>query len=82
MADEPLRIDIELSPDNNQDYLAWNVAGCVRMLRDVPHEHEITLMVYELHKNVLRRQGVTEEELSVGDRYVEQAKRDYLHPTN
>ena len=83
MTDEPLRIDIDrLLPEDNNEYLAWNVAGCVRMLRDRPHEHEITLMVYQIHRGVLSRRGVGEDDLKVGDRYVEDAKMQYITPTN
>lgn len=79
MLDEkPLRIEVELFPVDNNAYLAWNVAGCVRRLGEAPNEYDITLMVYEIHKNILRRRGVTEEDLKVGDRYVEEAKAERL----
>jgi hypothetical protein len=79
MTDEkPLRIEVELFPEDNNAYLAWNVAGCVRKLRAAPNEYDITLVVYEIHKDILRRRGVSEDDLKVGDRYVEDAKAECL----
>ena len=81
--DEPMKMDIDLGAGlSNEQYIAWNVDGCVRVLRDAPHEYSITLMVYEIHKNVLRKRGVSEDDLKVGDRYVEEAKTKYLHNTD
>ena len=75
-------IEVELFPGDNSSYISWNVAGCVRMLRDAPHEHTITLMVYQIHRSILGRRGVNEEDLKIGDRYVEEAKLKYITPTN
>ena len=83
MSDEtPLRIEVELFLNDNDGYIAWNVAGCVSRLREAPHEHEITLMVYRIHRNILGRRGVSEDELAIGDKYVEEAKTQYLTPRN
>ena len=76
------KIEVELFPEDNSSYIAWNVAGCVRMLRDAPHEHTITLMVYQIHRSILSRRGVSEDDLKVGDRYVEDAKMQYITPTS
>ncbi|HIG97666.1 MAG TPA: hypothetical protein HA230_04975 [Candidatus Aenigmarchaeota archaeon] len=80
--EQPLRIEFELFPDDNSAYLVWNVAGCVRRLRDAPHEYDITLMVYEIHKDILRKRGISDDDLNVGDRYVEEAKAQCLRGVN
>ncbi len=73
------KIRVVINPDmSNYEYIAWNVAGCVRTLKNSPFEYSITLKVYELHKEILRNRGASEEELAVGDKFVEDAKTKYL----
>ena len=82
MPDKPMRIEFELFSQDNSSYITWNVAECVKLLRDAPHESSITLMVYQIHRDILSSRGVSEDDLKIGDRYVEEAKTQYLMSVN
>ncbi|MBI4019955.1 MAG: hypothetical protein HY367_01375, partial [Candidatus Aenigmarchaeota archaeon] len=56
-----LRIQVEPGAGmNDEEYMAWNIEGATRRLRDAPEEAEITLVVYEIHRAMMAKRGVSE----------------------
>lgn len=63
------RIDIEFNMSPAAHY-RWNIVEAARTLVRTPEEQPITLMVYKIHKGVLRNKGVSEEVLARGDKHL------------
>ncbi len=72
------RIHVAVNEDmSNEEYIRWNIQGATRGLAQTPDEATITLMVYDIHKNILRKRGVKESDFVEGDRIIEEIKKKY-----
>lgn len=69
-----IHVDVNMS---NEDYIRWNVQGALKKLEQTPEEASTTLMVYHIHKEILRKKGVSESDFAESDRMIEEAKRRY-----
>jgi hypothetical protein len=78
-----LTLDFNMSP---AVHYKWNIVEAARTLVEKPEDRKITLMVYKIHKDILRGKGISEEALERGDkrltkrveRYVRWANENYL----
>jgi len=78
VAEEPLRIEVRINEHMSiEDYVVWNIAGTVSTLMTKPEEKDITLMVYEIHKEILTGKGATPEQLLESDRLLEKFRAQY-----
>jgi hypothetical protein len=84
MVEEYTKTTIELGKGmSNQEYLEWNINGAYEMLITNPKEAKITLMVYDLHKGILKNRGVDEDTLKEGDnKLLEKIKKDISQKLN
>lgn len=73
MADDDAVMGIELTPNPNMskgDYIKWNLEGATRILTKRPWDYEITTMVYNIHKEILRSRGATDADFAEGDKFI------------
>lgn len=74
MTDENDVMGIELTPNpnmSNGDYIKWNLEGATRILTKRPRDYEITTMVYNIHKEILRGRGATDADFAEGDTFID-----------
>jgi len=73
-----VEIRAEINPNlSNEDYIKWNVAGASRQIRRAPQELELTLMIYDLHKQVLRGRGATDSDFAEGDKIIDDLVKEH-----
>jgi len=51
----------------NDEYMKWNIEKAARALVAKPDEEEATMQVYEAHKEILKKRGVSAVALAEGD---------------
>lgn len=77
-SDEIPKLEIIINGNmTNEEYIRWNIAGASRRLRDAPQETELTLMIYNVHKIILRARGVTEPEFYEGNKIIDEIVKQY-----
>jgi|GEM_PF-1814955 hypothetical protein len=75
------KIDIEFNMPPAVHY-RWNIVSAARTLVEKPEERELTLMVYNIHKKILRGSGVSEEALERGDKRLIKRVEMYVKEAN
>ena len=79
MADDKIpEVEFRINPDmSDESYIRWNVEGASRRLRQAPQESDITLMVYNIHKDILRDRGASESDFAEGDKVIDDLMKEY-----